>query len=235
MVLVGAAIAQFQATAAAAGDLGDDAFHVGPVHAVLLPQVGLVGPVAASPAEQVVTLVQADRAAGLGCGAARGERAVAAECAEDHVTGLGDGTGVADRAGHGGGGFVDGEVVHGESTRDRSRDRPGLDHRVVSGVVDRATQIPCAVSAIAVPLRRARLTVVGAAVGGDELLRHRRIGVLRAGGLGERLVGDDPRLRLGHHMRPKPVATCLRCCPALKMTMTASLSVRTNSWRWCAS
>ena len=24
------------------------------------------------------------------------------------------------------------------------------------------------------------------------------------------------------------------CCPALKMTMTALLSVRTNSWRWCA-
>ena len=32
----------------------------------------------------------------------------------------------------------------------------------------------------------------------------------------------------------EPLRGALACCPVLKMTMTASLSVRTNSWRWCA-
>jgi hypothetical protein len=85
-------------------------------------------------------------------------------------------------------------AFHGESTRDRSRDRPGLDHRVVSGVVDRATQIPCAVSAIAVPLRRAGLTVASAAGGGDELLRHRWIGVLDEVLDSATIAGDPARL-----------------------------------------
>ena len=71
VVLGRAAVAQFEAATTAAGDLGDDAFHVGPVLAVLLPQFGCGGPVAAGCAQQVVTLVQADGAAGLGGGAAR--------------------------------------------------------------------------------------------------------------------------------------------------------------------
>ena len=109
----------------------------------------------------------------------RSERAVAAQCTEDHAAGFGDRAGVAGRAGHRGGVLVDGEVVDGEPALDRRGQRPGLDHRVVSGVVDRATQIPCAVSGIAVPLTRAGGACGSRRIGGQELLCHRRIGVLR--------------------------------------------------------
>src|SRR5207253_892117 len=103
--------------------------------------------------------------AGLGCGAAGGEWAVAAKCAEDHVAGFGDWAGVAGWASHGGGGLFDGEVVHGEPALHGHSQRLGFDHRIVSGVGDGAAQIPCAVSAIAVPLPPAGVS----SVGGDEL------------------------------------------------------------------
>ena len=57
MVFCGVAVAEFQAAATVAGDLGDDAFDVGPVLAVLLAQFGLVSPVAAGLTEQVVSSV----------------------------------------------------------------------------------------------------------------------------------------------------------------------------------
>ena len=87
------------------------------------------------------------------------------------------------------------EVIDGEPTLHRRLHRLGFDHGLVPGVVDRAAQIPGAVSGISVPLARLVLGV-------KELLRHRRIGVLDARGLGKCLVGDDPGLRLGGHVRP---------------------------------
>ena len=89
LFLVGAAVAEFEAAAAAAGDLGDDPFHVGPELAVLLPQFGLGGPVTAGLAQQVVSLVQNDFAAGLGRGAPLTQRAVAAQRTEAGHPGLG--------------------------------------------------------------------------------------------------------------------------------------------------
>lgn len=49
VVLDGAAIAEFQAAAAVAGDLGDDPFHVGPERPVFLTQSGFGGPMLPSP------------------------------------------------------------------------------------------------------------------------------------------------------------------------------------------
>ena len=46
-------------------------------------------------------------------------------------------------------------------------------------------------------------------LGGQEAAGDGRIGVLGPGGLGERLVGDDPRLRFGRHVRPVPVSAGL--------------------------
>jgi hypothetical protein len=44
VVAGGAKVAEFEAPPAAAGDLGDDAFHVGPVLAVALAEGWLDGP-----------------------------------------------------------------------------------------------------------------------------------------------------------------------------------------------
>jgi len=57
--------------------------------------------------------------------------------------------GVTDRAAHRARLFIDGEVVHREPTGHRCLQWLGFDRRVVSGVVDRATQIACAISGIA--------------------------------------------------------------------------------------
>src|SRR5258708_9411240 len=99
----------------------------------------------------------------------------------------------------------------------------------MAGVVDRAAQVPGAVGGIAVPgqavsrgraiiwlARAARDLAAGRAVraarsirrarlGGQELLRHRRVGVLRPGGPGQLLIGDDPGLRVTRDMRPVSV------------------------------
>jgi hypothetical protein len=64
VVLLGAPVAEFEAAAAAAGDLGDHAFHVGSVLPVLLPQFGFRGPVGAGPAEQSIAFVEIEGAAG---------------------------------------------------------------------------------------------------------------------------------------------------------------------------
>ena len=74
VVLDGAPVAKLEAATAAAGDLGDDPFHVGPELPVLLPQFRVGGPVAAGSAEQVVSLVQNDFTAGLGLRAPPAQR-----------------------------------------------------------------------------------------------------------------------------------------------------------------
>src|SRR6266511_1971008 len=58
-----AEVAQLQAAPATAGELGDDPFDIGPVAPVALPQVGVVGPVAAGLTQQGVVLMQDDLAA----------------------------------------------------------------------------------------------------------------------------------------------------------------------------
>src|SRR5882757_5198035 len=93
VVLCATAITEFEASAAEAGDLGDDPFHVGPERSVLLAQFGVGSPVPSGLAEQVVSLVQNEFAAGLGCGAPPPQRAVAAERAEGGDTGSADRTG----------------------------------------------------------------------------------------------------------------------------------------------
>jgi len=65
----GAAVAQLQAAAATAGELGDDPFDVGSVLAVVVLELGVGGPLAAGLAEQPIVGVQGQRAAGLGGGA----------------------------------------------------------------------------------------------------------------------------------------------------------------------
>ena len=47
--------------------------------------------------------------------------------------------------------------------------------------------------------------VITGGLGGQELRRHRRAGVFLAGGLGQLLIGDDPGLRVGGHVRPVAV------------------------------
>src|SRR6266566_4965645 len=139
MVLDGAAVAEFEAAAAEAGDLGDDPFHVGPVLAVLLPQFGLAGPVAAGLAQQVISLVQNDFPAGLGLCAPLEQWAVAAQRTEAGHPGPAERADVTGRALHCARVLVDSEVVDGEPTIHRCLQRFGFDHGLVGvGVVDRA-------------------------------------------------------------------------------------------------
>ena len=84
---------------------------------------------------------------------------------------------------------------------------PRTEFEIVAGIADRATQIDCAVSRIAIPLTP---TTTGGGVLGQELLGDRGIGILGSGGHGQRLIGDDPSLGFGHHMRPTPIPVCLR-------------------------
>ncbi|HET9898147.1 MAG TPA: hypothetical protein VFQ44_24725 [Streptosporangiaceae bacterium] len=85
VVLFGAAVAEFEAAAAAGGDLGDGAFDVGPGFAVVGAVVAAGGPVPAVGAQDLVVGVELDDAAfDLGCGgdALCGEGAGAAGGAE---------------------------------------------------------------------------------------------------------------------------------------------------------
>src|SRR6266545_6731845 len=78
-VVVGdAQVAQLEAAAATAGELGDDPLHVGSVAPVAFPQVGVVGPLAAGLAQQGVVPMRDELAAGLGGGAPAAQRAGAA-------------------------------------------------------------------------------------------------------------------------------------------------------------
>src|SRR6266545_2432610 len=92
--------AALQAAAATAGKLGDDAFHVRPVAPVVIPQVGVLGPVAAGLAQQRVVVAQDELAAGLGRGAPLAQRAGATQRAEGGHPGDADRPGVAGGAGH---------------------------------------------------------------------------------------------------------------------------------------
>jgi hypothetical protein len=79
VILDGAAVTQFEAAAAAAGDLGDDSFHVGPALTASQLDFGVGGPVVAGLAHEANSLVQNNFAASLGLGAPLAQRAVAAE------------------------------------------------------------------------------------------------------------------------------------------------------------
>lgn len=151
--------------------------------------------------------MQGEGAAGFGGGAALREWAGAAQCTEGHAARLGDGAGVPGRATHGGGLLVDGEVVDAESAGDRDGIGLGLITASCPKGLYRATQIPCAVSGIAVPLPRSGSLRT---VCGQELLGDRGIGVGRPDGHGQRLVGDDSGFGFGHHMCPVPVAARFR-------------------------
>src|SRR6266542_675446 len=96
--------------------------------------------------------MQHDLPAGLGGGAPSTQWAVAAQGAERGDAGGADRPGVAGRAGDRLVVFVHGEVIDGEPALDRGLQRLGLDPRLVSGVLDRAAQIPGAVGRVAVPL-----------------------------------------------------------------------------------
>src|SRR5208283_1335900 len=199
----GPAVAELEAASPPGGDLGDGAFDVGPVLHVVLAQPRVGGPVRAGGPEQVITLVQDELAAGLAGGAPVPQRAVAAQDAEGGDPGAAQSDGAPGRAGDRADLLVHGEVIDGEPALDRGLQRLGLDHRLVAGVADRAAQVPGAVGGIAVPgqaaacggaviwLARAarRLAVTGAGrgagrgglrragLGGQELLRHCRVGV----------------------------------------------------------
>ena len=54
------------------------------------------------------------------------------------------------------------------------------------------------------------MLVPAGVLGGEELRRDRRVGVILAAGLGQLLIGDDPGLRLGRHVRAVPVAAGFR-------------------------
>src|SRR5205823_1388535 len=125
----GAAVAELEPASPPGGGLGDGAFHVGPVLAVVLAQGRAGSPVAAGGAQQVVVLVQ-DEGAAMGVrGAAGPQRAAAAGGAECDVTAGGDAAGDAVRAGDVASLLVSGEVVQGEPALHRGLERLGLDDR----------------------------------------------------------------------------------------------------------
>lgn len=107
MVFGGAAVAEFDPSAAAAGDLGDGPFHVRPVSAIPLPKVGIFGPVTSGPAHHRVVRVQLELSPGLGLGAQITQWAAAADSAERHPAFVADRAAVSGRAGHRPGVFVD--------------------------------------------------------------------------------------------------------------------------------
>jgi hypothetical protein len=77
VVLLGAAVAECEASPRTAGDLGDQSFHVGPDFAVLLAQFGVLGPLTTGGAQQIVAAMESDLAAGLRRGAPLTQRAPA--------------------------------------------------------------------------------------------------------------------------------------------------------------
>src|SRR6266568_5723757 len=151
VVLGGAAVAELEAASPPGGHLGDGAFHVGPAGHVVLAQPAAGGPVRAGGAQQVVAVVQDELAAGLASGAALTQRAVPAQGAEGGDPGPAERHGAASGAGHRALLLADGEIIDGEPALDRGTQRPGLDHRLMAGLVDRIAQVTGAVGGIAVP------------------------------------------------------------------------------------
>jgi hypothetical protein len=151
------------------------------------------------------------------------QRAAAAGGSEGDVAAGGDAPGDLVRAGDGAFVLVDGEVVEGEPALDRRLQRLGLDHRGIPGLPDRVPQVPGAVGGIGVPGQRlpaglpagrlrpalAGVLVLAGVLGGEELRRGRRVGVVLAAGPGQLLIGDDPGLRLGRRVRAVAVAAGL--------------------------
>ncbi len=207
--LAGSAVAELEAASPPGGDLGDGPLDAGPVRHVVLAQPRAGGPVRTGGAQQAIVLVQVQRAAVLGGGAPLAQRAAAAGSPEDDRVLGGDVPGDPGRAGHGPGGCAGGEVIGGEPARDGGQQRPGLDHRLVPGRRDSGAQVPGAVGRIAVPGRLAAglvwPPVTAGGLGRHELRGDRRIRVPGPGGPGQLLIGDDPGLRVGGHMRPVPV------------------------------
>jgi hypothetical protein len=196
-------VAELEAPPDAAGDLRDDALHVGAVLAVVLAEGWLGSPVRPGTTQQRVVLVQVKGAAGSGGRAPLAERAAAAGGAEDDSAPGGD----AGRAGHGASGLIGGEVIGGEPALNSRFKRPGLDHRFVPGLPDRRTQVPGAVRRVAVPLARRTAT---SSLAGQELASDGSVAVGLARGLRQLLPGDDPGLRAGSDVGPVPVAAGLR-------------------------
>ena len=142
VVAGGAQVAEFEAPPAAAGDLGDDPFHVRPELLVVLTQAGPGGPVAAGGPQQRVAGVQVQDPAGLVRRAPGAQRTAAAGRAEGHDPAGADALDDTGRAGDGPGVLIGGEVIDGEPAPDRGLDRPGLDHRRMPGLAQRRAQVP---------------------------------------------------------------------------------------------
>src|SRR5260370_30084029 len=81
-------------------------------------------------------------------------RAASAQAAEGGEAGPAQGDGVPGRGGDRAGLLVPGEVVDGEPAGHRGLQRPGLDHRLVPGLLYPITQFTGAVGRVAVPGRR---------------------------------------------------------------------------------
>ncbi len=163
----------------AAGDQpGDRPFDHGPVLAVDGLELGVLGAGSVRALQRVVRM-QGQLAAAGGAGAAGPQRAVAAARAEGRLAGAGDPGGQPVRAGHRGGGLVDGEVVEGEPAVHGRAQRPRLDDRGVPGL--RAAR-PAA--------RRCRRPNRPAPRAGrvrrPAARSDRGVGVLRPGGRGQR-------------------------------------------------
>src|SRR5262249_10224078 len=126
VVAGGADIAELEAPPAAAGDLGDHPFDVGPVCAVVLAQGGLSSPGSAGGPQDRIAGVQVQGPPGFGGGARSAQRGGAAGGAEDDSAAGGDGAGDTGRAGHRAGGLVNGEVIGGEPAVDGGPERPRL-------------------------------------------------------------------------------------------------------------
>src|SRR6266516_2967100 len=159
VILGHSAVAELEPASPPGGDLGDRAFHVGPVGHVVLAQPG-DGPVTAGGAQQVITLVQDELAAGLAGRALLAQRAVPAQRPEGGDAGAAQDGGVPGRAGDRALLFADGEVVDGEPALDGGAQRLRLDHRLVPGLLYRIAQVTGAVSGVAVPGQRVTATAV---------------------------------------------------------------------------
>ena len=146
----GPAVTELEAPAAPGGDLGDDAFHLGPPGHVVRAQPG---PAGAGGAQHVVARMQDELAAGLAGGAQRAQRAVAAHGAEGSDAGPAETGGVPGRAGDRAGLLIDGEV-EGEPSLDRGRRGLGLITAWCPASAIAPRQVPGAIGAIAVPGKR---------------------------------------------------------------------------------
>src|SRR6266487_410397 len=170
MILGGTAVAELEAASPPGGDLEDGTFHVGPVGHVVLAQPG-GGPVTAGSAQQVITLVQDELAAGLAGRAPLAQRAVRAQRAEGGDAGPAQRHGVSGGAGDRAPLFADGEVIDGEPALHWGPQGLGLDRRLVPGLIDRIPQVTGAVGRVAVPgeIAARGLAVIGLACAGRAL------------------------------------------------------------------